>query len=202
MTPTHRAAARARSPIVARFVVTLTLVLLSGVAIAAEAPAAFKGFGNSKDPIQIEADNMNVATPDQIVTFTGNVVVHQKTATLTTQELKVFYDNTKPAQPDATPSPAATPGAPNAQLKRFEAAGGLKIAEPDQTVTGDSGWFDMATQKAEVNGHVILTHGKDVATGSKMQINLKTGIYRLEGRVQMLLNPGTSDGAAAPAKPK
>jgi lipopolysaccharide export system protein LptA len=173
---------------------------------ASGAPTAFKGFGNSKDPIQIEADTMNVATPDQLVTFEGGVTVHQKDSTLVTQHLKVFYDNN--AQAGSQPAAAATAaGAPNAQLRRFEAAGGLKITEPDQSVTGDSGWFDMASQKAEVDGNVVLTHGKDVARACKLLINLKSGEYKLDrcsatGKIQMLLNPGSNDGAAAPAKPK
>jgi lipopolysaccharide export system protein LptA len=181
--------------------------LAGGVLLAAtSAPTAFKGFGNSKDPIQIEADNMTVATPDQVVTFIGGVTVHQKDATLATQELKVFYDNSPQSQAPAAVASAAS-GAPNAQLRRFEATGGLKIAEPDQSVTGDSGWFDMSSQKAEVNGHVILTHAKDVARGSKLLINLKTGEYRLEGggsngKIQMMLNPGSNDAAVPPAKPK
>jgi lipopolysaccharide export system protein LptA len=187
-------------------VASLALAIVTAPALAVGAPTnptMFKGFGNSKDPIQIEADNVSVATPDQIVTFTGNVNVKQKDSTLTTHELKVFYDNTPPT-PGAAPPPAA--GAPNAQLRRFEASGGLKITEPDQTVTGDSGWFDMTSQKAEVDGNVVLTHAKDVARAAKLLINLVTGQYKLEGggntgRVIMLLNPGDNQ-TPAPAKPK
>jgi len=191
-------------------VVVVTLCVLSGATAGAQntSSGAFKGFGNNKDPIQIEADNMNVATPNQLVTFNGSVVVHQKDATLTTSELKVFYENN--SQPGATPVSAppagSTPAAPNAQLRRFEAAGGLKITEPDQSVTGDSGWFDIAAQKAEVDGHVVLTQAKNVARGSKLLINLKTGEYKLEGggsagRIQLMIDPN-ANGQPAPAKPK
>ena len=198
---------RAASAPIARLTVSLLALLIAAVpvlAAGAPAPGVFKGFGNSKDPIQIEADNVSVATPDQIVIFTGSVIVKQKDSTLTTHELKVFYDNASPA-PGAAPPPASDNGVPNAQLKRFEATGGLKITEPDQTVTGDSGWFDMSQQKAEVDGNVVLTHAKDVARSCKLLINLTSGKYDLVGgqgcgKVIMLLNPG--DSPAAPAKPK
>lgn len=195
----------------ARFLAALGLVALAGVSAfaATAAPSAFKGFGNNKDPIQIEADNMSVATPDQIVTFNGNVNVRQKDATLVAQVLKVFYDNA-PAAPEQAAAPAnPAAAAQGAQLRRFEASGGLRISEPDQTVTGDSGWFDIASQKAEVDGNVVLTQAKNVARGCKLLINLKTGQYTLDrcgatGRIQMLLDPNSNGAPAAPApaKPK
>ncbi len=162
----------------------------------------FKGFGNNKEPIQIEADNMGVASADQVVTITGNVNVRQKDATLTTQTLKVFYDQSqKPA------AQTANADSPAGQLRRFEASGGLKITEPDQSVTGDSGWFDIPSQKAEVTGNVILTQNKNVARGSKLLINLATGEYKLlgggtNGRVILLLDPNSKEGQGAQGKTK
>lgn len=189
--------------------------LAAGLLAAISAPAAlaaaqqnslgtFKGFGNNKEPIQIEADNMGVASADQVVTITGNVHVQQKDATLTTQTLKVFYDQSqKPA--------AANADGPAGQLRRFEASGGLKITEPDQSVTGDSGWFDIPSQKAEVTGNVVLTQNKNVARGSKLLINLATGEYKLlgggpgsgnNGRVILLLDPNAKEGQGAQGKTK
>ncbi len=184
----------------------LGLLVFAGPAEALAAATgtsnSFKGFGGGHDPIQIEADNLGVVSPDQVVTITGNVTVKQKETTLYTQTLKVFYeqanalaDAAKPADP-AKPADAAKPADPsavgqNSQLRRFEASGGVKITQPDQTVTGESGWFDMASQKAEVEGHVVLTQCKNVAKGSKLLINLKTGEYRLEGegkRIQILID--------------
>ena len=186
--------------------------LFSALVVAAPAfaagttsPSAFKGFGNNKDPIQIEADNMGVTTADQIVTFNGSVTVHQKDTQMVTQVLKVFYDNSPQATP-ATPAPSAPATATsNAQLRRFEASGGLKITEPDQTVTGDSGWFDIASQKAEIDGNVVLVQAKNVARGAKLLIDLKTGKYDLQGdgkRVILVLDPNAKDGPAVQAKPK
>ncbi|MDR3494930.1 MAG: LptA/OstA family protein [Ancalomicrobiaceae bacterium] len=171
-----------------------------GVALAPPAGAdntgtssSFQGFGSNKDPISIDADNLNVAGPDQIVTITGNVVVKQKDTTLNTQTLKVFYEN----KPGTTP--ASDPATSGTQVRRFEAYNGLKITQPDQTVTGDTGWFDMPSQKAEVNGSVVLTQGKNVARGKRLLVNLKTGEYRLEGRVQILLEQTGPAASPAPA---
>ena len=184
--------------------VTLAVFMAAMIAPVAMAAATgtqgtFKGFGNSRDPIAIEADNLGVASADQVVTISGNVQVRQKDTTLSTQTLKIFYDQS------SAPAPA-DPGAVGAgqQLRRLEAAGGVKISQPDQTVTGDSGWFDMTSQRAEITGHVVLTQCKNIAKGSRLDINLKTGEYRLEGeqrgdgkRIQLLIAP--DDKSSGPA---
>ena len=158
---------------------------------------AFKGFGSSKDPIQIEADNLGVASADQVVTITGNVQVRQRETTLTSQTMKIFYDQT-------APSGAADPSGAG-QLRRIEAAGGVKITQPGQAVTGEQGWFDLTTQKAEITGHVVLTQCNNAAKGSRLLINLKTGEYRLEGgqegkRIQMSIQPDQKTGTPADGK--
>ncbi len=197
---------RTFSRLILALVMVGALPIMDAQAAETTGTTAFKGFGNNKEPIQIDAGNMGVATADQTVTFTDNVVVRQKDTSMVTQQLKVFYDNSPQAQAKAQAT-EASPTTPNAQLRRFEASGGLKITEPDQTVTGDSGWFDIAAQKAEVTGHVVLTQAKNVARGSRLLVNLKTGEYKLEGggpagRVQLLIDPAAKDATGAQVKPK
>jgi len=66
----------------------LTVLLALALAPAALAPAdalaqgsmseAFKGFGaNRKDPIQIEADSLEVRDKESVALFSGNVLVRQ-----------------------------------------------------------------------------------------------------------------------------
>lgn len=156
---------------------------------------AFKGFGsNGKDPIQIEADSLEVLDKDRNAVFTGNVNVRQKDTVMRTQRLKVFYEG-KAAEGLAQ---AATNQ--NQQIRRFEAEGKVLITQKDQTVTGDRGWFDMRGQTAQITGSVVLTQGKNVARGDRLQIDLKSGQYKLDnssGRVQLILEPQKADGKPA-----
>jgi lipopolysaccharide export system protein LptA len=155
---------------------------------------AFKGLGsNGKDPIQIEADSLDVMDRDRNAVFTGNVNVRQRDTVLKTQRLKVFYEG-KAA--DGVAQPAA---GNNQQIRRFEAEGRILINQKDQTVTGDQGWFDMRSQTAQITGQVVLTQGKNVARGDKLSVDLKTGRYKLEntgGRVQLILEPKEGDKPA------
>ena len=168
----------------------LTLGLAAAPAFAAGEGAmseAFKGFGsNGKDPIQIEADSLEVLDRDRNAIFTGNVNVRQKDTVLKTQRLKVFYEG------KASDGIAQAAGGSNQQIRRFEAEGRVLIDQKDQTITGDQGWFDMRSQTAQITGTVVLTQGKNVARGDKLSVDLKTGRYKLEntgGRVQLILEP-------------
>ncbi|KPL53161.1 hypothetical protein ABB55_13840 [Prosthecomicrobium hirschii] len=86
----------------------LTVLLALALAPAALAPAdalaqgsmseAFKGFGaNRKDPIQIEADSLEVRDKESVALFSGNVLVRQSQTVMKAARLKVFYDS-KPGQ--------------------------------------------------------------------------------------------------------
>lgn len=148
---------------------------------------AFKGFGsNGRDPIQIEADSLEVLDKDRKAVFTGNVNVRQKDTVLKTQRLRVFYEG------KAADGLAQATGGSDQQIRRFEAEGRILITQKDQTVTGDQGWFDMRSQTAQITGTVVLTQGKNVARGDKLSVDLKTGQYKLDnsgGRVQLILEP-------------
>jgi lipopolysaccharide export system protein LptA len=127
---------------------------------------AFKGFGsNGKDPIQIEADSLEVLDKDRNAVFTGNVQVRQKDSVLKTQRLKVFYEG------KAADGLAQSSTGSNQQIRRFEAEGRVLITQKDQTVTGDRGWFDMPSNSAQVTGSVVLTQGKNVARGDKLSVD-------------------------------
>ena len=181
---------------------TLALLLPASQALPARAAGeggmsdAFKGFGsNGKDPIQIEADSLEVLDKDRNAVFTGNVNVRQKDTVLKTQRLKVFYEG------KAAEGLSQAAGGSNQQIRRFEAEGRVLINQKDQTVTGDHGWFDMRSQTAQISGSVVLTQGKNVARGDRLSVDLRSGQYRLEnsgpGRVQLILEPQKADGSPA-----
>ena len=180
-------------------------ILLGATAVRAEQSGTsdvFKGFGSNKsDPIQIDADGLEVLDKDQNAVFSGNVQVRQKETTMRTQRLRVLYEG-KAASGLGSTVASASPDQ-SQQIRRLEAEGKVLINQKDQTVVGDRGWFDMRSQTARIDGHVVLSQGKNVGRGEWMTVDLKTGQYKLGGRVQLFLDatqapPGTP---GAPAKP-
>jgi lipopolysaccharide export system protein LptA len=148
---------------------------------------AFKGFGsNSKDPVQIEADSLEVRDRDNMAIFTGNVVVRQKDTVMRTKLLRVFYEPKQQGQAAAAPTQSQ-------QIRRYEAEGKVLISQGDQTVSGETGWFDMPSSKAQINTNVVLTQGKNVGTGGRIDVNLTTGQYVLSGNRPTLVFEPTDE---------
>ena len=142
--------------------------------------AAFAGFNTGSDePIQIEADRLEVRDPEKLAIYTGNVKVRQGETLLEAPELRVFY----------TGEPT-TQGAPGSQVSRIEAGPSVTVSSADQTASGRNVVLDMAQDLITMTGNVVLTQGPNVVRGERLVVNLRTKQGRMEGgRVQTLITP-------------
>lgn len=162
-------------------------LLISVSAQAQTFSDAFAGFGsNDKEPIEIEASELQVEDKTNSATFVGDVVVSQGDARLKTQRLRVYYDG------DAS-------GAVQQRISRLEASGQVQIAAKDQTATGDEASFDMKREIMIMTGReVVLSQGPNVVVGNRLTVNLKTGKADLQapksGRVKVLIQPRSVQG--------
>lgn len=162
----------------------LGLALAAGAAGAQTFSDAFAGFGsNEREPIQIEARELQVQDKSQSAVFSGDVVVTQGDAMLKTQRLVVHYDG-------------SAAGGVNQRISKLEASGRVYISSKDQTATGERATFDMNQQlMVMTGGEVVLSQGPNVVVGNKLTVNLKTGKADLEakntGRVKVLIQPNT-----------
>jgi len=176
-------------------------------------PNAMQGFSQNRDkPIQIDAATLEVRDKDRVATFSGDVKVVQGDTTMRSKSLMVFYDQEAPKGTKAVPaagvkSTVAGP-AGNSQIRRLEAKGGVIVTQKDQTVTGESGVFDMKANTVTMLGGVVMTQGQNVLRGDRLVVNLTTGISRVEmgqgGRVQGIFQGSKSDvgkGTTAPPAP-
>ena len=160
-------------------------------------PAPAKG-GGSDEPIEISSDRLVLEQNQQLATFTGNVDAVQGDTTLRTDKLRVFY--TSDEEREASGSQQS--------VKRLEADGNVIIIQPGETAEGDSGVYDLVTGKMVLIGNVVLTQGKSVVKGDRLDSDRNTGVSVVsvnkpaEGsakpaRVRALFVPEP----AAPAKP-
>jgi lipopolysaccharide export system protein LptA len=157
----------------------LGLALLHG-AHAQDFGAAFAGFDTGSDePIQIEADRLEVRDPEKLAIYTGSVKVRQGDTLLEAPELRVFYTGEPTAQ-----------GAPGSQVSRIEAGPSVTVSSADQTASGRNVVLDMAQDLITMTGNVVLTQGPNVVRGERLVVNLQTKQGRMEGgRVQTLITP-------------
>lgn len=161
------------------------------------AQAALPG-QESSEPIEIIADKLVVQQDQQIATFTGNVVAVQGDMTLKSDLLRVFYEQQE-GQQDSQPAASAT-AADDTSIRRIEAEGNVNISNPKETAKGDSGVYDLPSQKMTLTGNVVLTSGDNVVKGSSLDMDLATNIStvysdsksadRREQRVRALFVPG------------
>jgi lipopolysaccharide export system protein LptA len=149
--------------------------------------SAFEGFsGRGEQPVNIEADRLDVQELEQTATFSGNVVVIQGASTLRTNKLTIFYDKDGGGQSTA-PKAADGDVVTGRQIKRLEAQGNVIVTSGEQRAVGDRGVFNMAANTAQLLGNVIVTQGPNVLKGDVLHVDLTTQTSRVEsksGRVQ------------------
>jgi lipopolysaccharide export system protein LptA len=180
-------------------------------------PNAMQGFSQNRDqPIQIEANTLEMRDKKKEATFAGNVKVVQGDTTMTSKVLVVFYDSATPAAgapasapagnakaaTKAAPIQSATPGpGGSSSIRRLEARGNVVVTQKDQVVTGESAVFDTKTNLVTMVGGVILTQGKNVLRGDRLLVDMTTGVSRVEsdnGKVQGLFQSSGQGGPAIP----
>ena len=168
--------------LIAKIFAALMLFAFVAPAQAQVSGQAFEGFrGNSKDPVQIEADQLEVLDADAKAVFKGNVKIRQGSSQISTSRLVVKYlKGSNGGQQD---------------IERLDMSGGLIATSKQNTVTAEKGTYDVRTENIVLTGKVVVSQGESVATGCKLIANLKTNKAKLEackdgGRVKSVFTPG------------
>jgi lipopolysaccharide export system protein LptA len=168
-----------------RFFLSIAVVMLASVAAYAQNfGGAFEGMSNSDEPIQIEADRLEVADRDGTAEFSGNVSVSQGSTLLKTDRLKVRYS--RDAKGNA---------GPGGNVRRIEALGRVAVRSNDQVASAERATVDMEAQVATLTGNVSVSQGKNIITGCTITIDMKTNNVDVQpckkesgGRVKVLID--------------
>jgi len=161
-------------------------------------PNAFQGFTrNRKDPVNIEANSLEVRDKEKIAVFRGNVVVVQGDTTMRCKELEVHYEGNALGIDPRQNVPATKTQQKNAsaqRIRRLVATGGVIVTAKEQKAVGDKGIFEMATNIVILDGNVVLTQGGNIMNGDRLTVNLTTGTSKLDAkRVTGVLVPSSMD---------
>jgi lipopolysaccharide export system protein LptA len=182
----------------------------------AQAPiGGFSGLSgsDSKKPIDIESDRLEVDDKKHTAIFSGNVSVTQGDNNLKAPRLEVFYESagqaqgagkggqaSKTAKPVKTAS-TATPADPmsSGQIRIIHASGGKVVVtstKDRQEATGDDAIYDVKAQQITLTGkEVVISQGLNKVKGTKLVIDLTKGTADF-------VNADQAPGAAAAAKPR
>ncbi len=155
------------------------IALLAAVAVPAAAPAiaqgitgsALKGL-DSKAPIDVDADRIDVLDQQNQAIFTGNVRVRQANLTLEADRIKVAYS--RPAN--------SGKGGGDPVIQRLDADGNVRLATPSERATARFGIYDVNKRILTLIGGVVLTQGTTKVQGNRLTIDLASGRSTLDGR--------------------
>jgi lipopolysaccharide export system protein LptA len=152
---------------------------------------------NSKEPINIEADGLEVFDKEGKAVYTGNVIVTQGETVMKAKKMLIFYVRSEESQA------APADGDAGAAIKRVEAEGDVIILEKDQIATGEKGIYEATTDMMTMTGNVALSKGQNVTKGQKLVYNLGTGVATVDaggtGRVSSSFVSGGGSDQKKPA---
>jgi len=148
---------------------------------------AFAGVGDNDQPIQIEADKLEIIDNENTALLTGNVSVVQGTTIMKAKKIKVFY--LRSDESSKTES----------GIRKIEASGKVAVRSEDNHATADFANVNMVSEIVTLTGNVFISQGNNIAKGCKVTVNLKTNVSEIKpcasssgsgkGRVKLLLDP-------------
>lgn len=163
--------------------------------------------GNADKPVNIEADVLEVDDRKKTAVFRGNVSATQGDVNLRSKEVYVTYNGSsnKTASADNAAPGAAAPFGGGGEITQIDAKGDVvvtmkpsKDGEKPQTAQSDWAIFDVKKQLVTLGGDVRLAQGENVLRGSKLIVDLNTGLSRVENTGNPGGKPGRVGGVFTP----
>jgi lipopolysaccharide export system protein LptA len=151
----------------------ILLALLPVMAPAQDTALAFDGLkADTKAPVQVQADQLQVNQSDGSAVFSGNVVVTQSDLVLKAGSVTVIYSADKKG------------------IAQLQASGGVTLQAGGNAVAANEAIYTVDTGDLVMSGDVLITQGPTSLSGQKLTLSLKTGLGQMEGRVTTTFTPG------------
>lgn len=146
-------------------------LVIAGLALALASPAAGQAISalkghDSKQPVDVEADRIEVQERQDRAVFSGNVHVRQGNLAIDSARLRVAYRN------------ASGQGL---EILRIDADGGVQVRSPSESARGDYGIYDLEDRIITLIGSVTLSHGESTVRGQRLVMDLDSGRSTLDG---------------------
>ena len=162
--------------------VVIGVVCMPVLAFAKTASPMPAGKHDSKTPIDITSDTLDVLQEKNQAVFTGHVVAIQGEMRLKADKMTVYYS--KPAADktaDKSKKAKSAKDSPNNAIKKIDVDGNVFLSAPEETASGLTGNYDVEHQQIYLNNNVVLTKGKNVLKGEHLVYDLNTGKSKLIG---------------------
>ncbi len=138
-------------------VVSVVVMLMLATTFAVHARTA-----NSKQPIEITADELEILQPNRKAIFRGNVIAKQGDVTIQSRSMTVYYRTAQERRGDM--------GA----VSKIEVDGDVLFKTPQESARGNKGVYNVDQKQILLLGNVILSRGQNVLRGDRLDYNLVT----------------------------
>lgn len=175
-----------------KLVLFLLVALLSVSAIAAE--NVLGKSDNSKKPIQIDADGLEVFQEQHKAIFSGNAIAKQGDMTIKSDKMTIYYANKDDKEQNKN--------AKSNSIKRVDVDGNVVLTSPGQNAHSQKGFYDTQKNLISLIGDVVLTKDNNILKGTKLDYFTTTGYSKIYseptqtnggGRVRGLFVPSESE---------
>ncbi len=158
--------------------------LFAGHALAAETQGAAakeaatqEGMAAKYDtrlPVEISADNLEVLQRESRAIFKGNVIAVQGKLRLNADKMVVHYKQNGNGKSPPKPE-GGTPDGMGA-VSLIEVEGNVLVATPEETARGDKGDYEVDKRFLRLTGEdVTLTRDQNILKGKSVEYDLDTG---------------------------
>jgi lipopolysaccharide export system protein LptA len=143
------------------------------------------GASKCRGPMNVSSDAFEGDMQTKVGTYSGNVIAVQATCKLRADKI-------------------VAEAVSGNDLNRLTATGNVVFNSSSGTAIGDNGVYDLGPKLLTLTGKVVLTKGKDVMRGTKLVVDVNTGIAHLTakgmpgGRVQSSFIPKQNEGSDSP----
>ena len=147
-------------------------------------PLGAIGRGDPSQPIDIDADSLDVDDKKKTAIFRGKVKAVQADYVINTEEMVAHYTGdggmALAAPGTVAPPPAAGQPKQGAQLSQIVMPRRVDIVAKDgQRAQGNSAVFNPKTNSAKLTGDVVLSQGTSVTNGNCAELDMTTGLMNI-----------------------
>jgi lipopolysaccharide export system protein LptA len=139
-------------------------------------PAAAQLATNSRAPVDITADSLEVANGACTSIWRGHAEALQENSRLRADVLTAEFQNKGGGESVSTGKTGAC-----GDLVRMTAQGSVYYVTPQQKVHGDTAVYEAGSSTLTVTGDVVAVQGPNVLRGSRMVFNTVSGQGHMEG---------------------
>lgn len=119
---------------------------------------------NSRAPVDIAADRIELQERANRVVFSGGVNVTQAGLNIRSDRMLVNYTD-----------------GDGLEIQRITATGGVVVTRGDERASGDNAIYDFNRRIITMAGDVRLRRGSDTLNGGRLVIDLESGISSVDG---------------------